>query len=89
MAPPNVNRASPRRPGLARSQVPSLPGSARFGPGLASEAMTYQIDIAALMEEIERYLEAVDAFRAAGCRPTWRPDPAVPGGRNTCSLQDD
>jgi hypothetical protein len=51
--------------------------------------MTYQINIAALIEEIERYLAAVDAFRAAGCRPTWRADPAVPGGRNSCSLQDD
>jgi hypothetical protein len=51
--------------------------------------MTYQIDIAALIEEIERYLAAVDAFRAAGCKPTWRTDPAVPGGRHTCSLQDD
>jgi hypothetical protein len=89
MAPHDVIRAPLRRPGLARSQVQSLPGSTRFGPGLASGAMTYQIDIAALMEEIERYLAAVDAFRAAGCRPTWRTDPAVPGGRNTCSLQDD
>jgi hypothetical protein len=51
--------------------------------------MTYQIDIAALVEEIHRYLAAVDAFRAAGCRPSWRTDPAVPGGRNTCSVQDD
>ena len=84
-----VHRASLRRPGLARSQVQSLPGSARLCPGLASGAMTHQIDIAALIEEIERYLEAVDAFRAVGCRPTWRPDPAVPGGRNTCSPQDD
>jgi hypothetical protein len=33
--------------------------------------MTYDIDIAALIEEIRRYLAAVDAFRAAGCEPTW------------------
>ena len=51
--------------------------------------MTHNIDIAALIEEIERYLAAVDAFGAAGCGPAWRPDPAGLGGRNTCSLQDD
>jgi hypothetical protein len=89
MARPNVHREPLRRPGLARRQVPSLPGSARFAPRLASGAMTYETDIAALIEEIQRYLEAVDAFRAAGCRPTWRTDPAVPEGRNACSLQDD
>ena len=88
MAPTHLMRAAPR-PGLARTPVPSLPGFARCGPRLASRAMTYEIDIAALIEEIQRYLAAVDAFRAAGCRPTWRPDPAAPGGRNTCSLQDD
>ena len=45
-------------------------------------AMTYEIDIAALIEEIRRYLAAVDAFRAAGCLPTWRPDPGpAPEGR--------
>ena len=33
--------------------------------------MTYEIDIAALLDEIRRYLSAVDAFRAAGCEPTW------------------
>jgi hypothetical protein len=33
--------------------------------------MTYEIDIAALLDEICRYLAAVDAFRAAGCEPTW------------------
>lgn len=89
MAPHKVNCAPLRRPGLARSEVPSLPGSARFAPRLASDAMTYEIDIAALVEEIQRYLAAVDAFRAAGCRPMWRTDPAVPEGRNGCSLQDD
>ena len=89
MARPCVHRKPLRRPGLARSEVPSLPGSGRSTRRLASGAMTYQIDIAALIEEIERYLAAVDAFRAAGCGPTWRPDPSVPGGRNTCSLQDD
>jgi hypothetical protein len=89
MAPHKVNRAPLRRPGLARNQVPSLPGSARFAPGLASGAMTYEVDITALVEEIQRYLAAVDAFRAAGCRPTWRTVPAAPEGRNACSLQDD
>jgi hypothetical protein len=45
-----------------------------------------RLDITALIEEIRRYLEAVDAFRTAGCRPTWRTDPAAPEGRNSCSL---
>lgn len=89
MARHDVNRAPLRRPGACPE-----PGSkpARFRslrPRLASGAMTYQIDTAALVEEIHRYLAAVDAFRAAGCRPSWRTDPAVPGGRNTCSVQDD
>jgi hypothetical protein len=89
MARPNVHRA-PLRPGLTRSQVPSLPGSAGFAPPLASEAMTYEIDITALIDEIQRYLAAVDAFRAAGCRPTWRPDPQQrPKGGNACTQQDD
>ena len=34
--------------------------------------MTYHIDIAALIEEIRRYLAAVDAYRAEGCEPTWQ-----------------
>jgi hypothetical protein len=39
--------------------------------------MTDRIDIAALIDEIRRYLAAVDAFRAAGCELTWRTD--LPG----------
>ena len=35
-------------------------------------AMKDRIDITALVEEIRRYLAAVDAFRALGCEPTWR-----------------
>ena len=27
-----------------------------------------------LIDEIGRYLAAVDAYRAAGCEPTWRPE---------------
>jgi hypothetical protein len=34
--------------------------------------MTFDIDIAALIEEIRRYLATVDAFRAAGSEPTWQ-----------------
>ena len=37
--------------------------------------MTDLFDIEALIEEIERYLAAVDAFRQAGCRLTWRREP--------------
>lgn len=33
------------------------------------------IDTEALVDEIERYLAAVDTFRAAGCEPAWRPEP--------------
>jgi hypothetical protein len=52
--------------------------------------MTYEIDITALIDEIQRYLAAVDAFHAAGCRPTWRPDPQQrPKGGNACTQQDD
>jgi hypothetical protein len=37
--------------------------------------MTESIDIDALVDEIRRYLAAVDAFRRAGCMPSWRPEP--------------
>ncbi len=48
--------------------------------------MTHDIDITALVEEIERYLAAVDAFRVAGCEPTWRADsPALAGKEARCS----
>jgi hypothetical protein len=30
------------------------------------------IDIEALAEEVDRYLAAVDLFRAEDCEPTWR-----------------
>jgi hypothetical protein len=35
------------------------------------------IDAKKLIREVLRYLAAVDAFRAAGCEPTWRPEPTV------------
>jgi hypothetical protein len=37
--------------------------------GAMSERLA--IDLDALLEEIARYLAAVDAFRAAACEPTW------------------
>ena len=37
--------------------------------------MASAIDIEKLVREIERYLAAVDAFRAAGCSPEWRFEP--------------
>ena len=37
--------------------------------------MTKTFDIDALIVEIQRYLEAVDAFRLAGCTPWWRREP--------------
>jgi hypothetical protein len=33
------------------------------------------IDTEALVEEVGRYLAAVDLFRAVECEPTWRPEP--------------
>ena len=51
--------------------------------------MTYEIDITALVEEIRRYLAAVDAFRAAGCAPTWHTgNPVLAGKETRCSLQE-
>ena len=38
-------------------------------------AMTETFDIDALIDEIRRYLAAVDAFRLAGRTPLWRPEP--------------
>jgi hypothetical protein len=34
-------------------------------------AGTLTVDVEALVIEIQRYLAAVDAFRAAGCSPRW------------------
>ncbi|HEU5206611.1 MAG TPA: hypothetical protein VFT94_03275 [Gaiellaceae bacterium] len=28
-----------------------------------------------LIEEITRYLDAVELFRSVGCEPSWRPEP--------------
>lgn len=35
------------------------------------------IDAESLADEIVRYLAVVDAFRAADCEPTWRPEPGA------------
>jgi hypothetical protein len=35
------------------------------------------IDFDGLLEEIARYLAAVEAFRAAACEPTWLPEPVA------------
>jgi hypothetical protein len=37
-------------------------------------AMFAPIDTDKLVEEIDRYLTAIDLFRALGCEPTWRPE---------------
>jgi len=34
-------------------------------------------DSEALVDEVVRYLAVVDAFRAADCEPSWRPEPDV------------
>ena len=36
--------------------------------------MFHQSDTQKLLEEIDRYLAAVDLFRAESCEPTWRPE---------------
>jgi len=38
---------------------------------------TVHIDEKALLQEIGRYLAAVDLFRAEHCEPTWRPESAL------------
>jgi hypothetical protein len=43
--------------------------------------VTPPVDITLLMDEIRRYLAAVDAFREEGCEPTWRPAGPVPSRR--------
>ncbi|HUK93444.1 MAG TPA: hypothetical protein VLU96_00155 [Gaiellaceae bacterium] len=52
--------------------------------------MTHEIDIAALIDEIRRYLAAVDAFRAAGCEPAWHAEHPAAGARKeaACSAQE-
>jgi hypothetical protein len=37
----------------------------------------FHIHTDALLAEISRYLTAVDAFRAAGCEPTWQSEAAA------------
>ena len=36
------------------------------------------IDAETLMDEVRRYLAAVDVFRAQGREPSWRPEVAEP-----------
>jgi hypothetical protein len=35
-----------------------------------------QLDLDELVREVERYLAAVEAFRAEGCEPVWATDEA-------------
>lgn len=78
--------AIPASPGLS-PETDSRPARfPRLLPAPSVGAMTHDIDITALVEEIERYLAAVDAFRVAGCEPTWRADsPALAGKEARCS----
>jgi hypothetical protein len=39
--------------------------------------VTVERDIATLVDEIRRYLAAVDVFRAEGAEPRWLPEPSV------------
>jgi hypothetical protein len=38
--------------------------------------MLAQLDTRKLVEEIDRYLAAVELFRAEDCEPSWRPEAA-------------
>ncbi|HEY4621606.1 MAG TPA: hypothetical protein VIG93_07875 [Gaiellaceae bacterium] len=38
---------------------------------------TVTIDTASLVDEVQRYLAAVDSFRAEHCEPTWLPELAL------------
>jgi hypothetical protein len=38
-----------------------------------------RIDLKTLIEEAQRYLAAVDAFRAESAEPTWAREQALPG----------
>lgn len=44
---------------------------------LASMNEELDIDAESLADEIASYLAVVDAFRAADCEPTWRPEPSA------------
>lgn len=39
---------------------------------VAMDEALLPVDIETLMGEIQRYLAAIDVFRAAGCEPRWR-----------------
>ena len=45
------------------------------GPAQAAVEMNDAFDIDVLVVEIQRYLAAVEAFRLAGCQPSWRREP--------------
>ena len=52
---------------------------------MAAQVAT-QVEPASLIEEVRRYLIAVDAFRAEGREPLWRPEErgqSTGGGRPT------
>jgi len=53
--------------------------SALWEPHVVNEQLL--IDIEALLEEIDRYLGAVDLFRVLECEPTWRPEHASESSR--------
>ena len=50
--------------------------------------MAVRFDIEKLMEEINRYLTAVDLFRASGCEPKWRLESAASTDSLERSLSD-
>jgi hypothetical protein len=74
-------RDATRMPG--RSLIDA--GEARLGvsTGAASPPSSQALTTTAriLAQEAAAYLGAVDAFRAAGCRVRWAPEPIVPGAR--------
>jgi len=49
-------------------------------------AQQKRTDVEALIAEVERYLAAVDTFRAAGCEPHWRFEYPRPNSRSVTDL---
>jgi hypothetical protein len=60
MNPSPITHQQPSASSIIEGESPAAP------PAVVCEA---------LVAEIERYLEAVECFRALGCEPGWRGDP--------------
>jgi len=48
-----------------------------------------RIDLDELLEQIDRYLGAVDLFRSVDCEPSWRPETSPPIRADAISLEEE